>query len=235
MSNSRSGVSSLPAPPRAAALAAGIIFILSSLLVRPAPALQSQSIDPGNRIAIEEGGDLRIEGSAGIVDYTCRARRLSGRGDIENRQIPRQNLRETDAVRIIVSIPVRSLECGKRAMNRDMYEALKADEHPSIIYRLLEAKVSDSVEPGPDGWLTILSRGVLEIAGVRDTTEVSVRGRMLNEDRFQVRGSKLLRMDTFEVTPPSALMGLIRADNRITVHFDVTVRLGDSSTGNGES
>ncbi len=232
MSDSRSGVSL--SPLRAAALAAGMILILSSLLIRPASAQQIPSASPEKRIAIEEGGELRIEGSAGIVDYTCKARQLSGSGDIENRLIPQENLREADAVRITVTIPVRSLECGKRAMNRDMYEALKADEHPSIIYRLLEATVSDTAAAAsPDEWMPIRSRGVLEIAGKQDTTEVTVRGRLLNEDRFQVRGSKPLRMDTFDITPPSALMGLIRADNRITVHFDVTVRLGDSDTGNG--
>lgn len=217
---------SMPSPLQAAAMAAGITLILSSLLVRPAPAQQTTNAGLENRIAIEEGGDLRIEGSAGIVDYTCRARQLSGSGAIENRRIPRDNLQEADAVRITVSIPVESLECGKRAMNRDMYEALKAGGHPSIVYRLLEATVSDTVAAGsPDEWMTIRSRGILEIAGKQDTTEVTVRGRLLNEDRFRVRGSKPLRMDTFDVTPPSALMGLIRADNRLEVHFDVTVRL----------
>jgi hypothetical protein len=34
-------------------------------------------------------------------------------------------------------------------------------------------------------------------------------------------------MDTFEIKPPSAMFGLIRADKDLRVHFDVTVTLGE--------
>lgn len=203
---------------------------------------QSQvQFNPAGVIEIQEGGELWIEGSASIVDYTCRAEELSGNGNIENITEPEENVRGHGAVAISVSVPVRSLECGKRAMNKDMYEALKSKKFPNINYRLLEAVIetqrdiagNDYPEDTNDNgdtdanWMNIKTTGILEIAGVKDTTIVHVKGQLLDESRFQVKGSKEIDMRTFDVKPPTALMGLIKASNELTVHFNVTVHLKD--------
>ncbi|MDZ7772753.1 MAG: YceI family protein [Balneolaceae bacterium] len=190
---------------------------------------QQSGLGASGNIEIEEGGAVWIEGSASVVDYTCRAQRLSGEATV--------NLQEgaggEEDVEITVSVPVRTLQCGKKAMNRDMYEALKSERFPLIRYRLLEADVADTLSVGTESpagegegtWFSIRARGVLTIAGMSDTTETTVRGLQLDENRFRVKGSRELHMDTFGITPPSALMGLIRADKRLTVHFNLTVRL----------
>lgn len=212
---------------------------------------------PSGAIEIEQGGELWIEGSASVVDYTCEAEELSGNGNIENTTRPEENVNGHGDVSIAVSIPVKTLECGKRAMNKDMYNALKADKFRSIHYRLLEAVRVDQDSPeaisaspmstnghrGPNGsngngnsfagaedegqWMDIKTTGILEIAGVQDTTVVYVKGKLVSGNRFQVRGSKHINMDTYNIKPPTALMGLIKASKDLTVHFNVTVRLKD--------
>lgn len=159
------------------------------------------------------------------MDYTCRAQKLSGAGTIQNTKDPRRNVQEEGSVQIAVSLPVRSLDCGKRAMNRDMYDALRAESHPAIRYRLLEARLSGAAADEPEEWMRIRTRGIMEIAGVSDTTVIRVQGRVLDENRFRVRGSMEIYMDTYNIKPPTALLGLIRADKHLLVHFDVTVQL----------
>lgn len=209
-----------------------ILFGLWAMLAVPAGA---QISSPGS-IEIEEGGRVWIEGSASVVNYTCRAERLSGNGTVDNIQYPEQSVTDGGSVVIEVSIPVKALECGKRAMNRDMYEALKAERYESIYYRLLSATLNESnieltngngAPQQGDGWMQIRTRGILEIAGVTDTTTVDVEGKLLSADRFRVRGSKQVDMRAHDVTPPTALMGLIKASSEITVHFDVTVKLNN--------
>lgn len=215
---------------------------------RSQPILQSQKqtqiqYNPSGEIEIEKGGKLWIEGSASIVDYTCNAEQLAGNGNIENVSESEKNKKAHGDVTITVSVPVRTLECGKRGMNKDMYEALKSKKNPNINYRLLEAvrveegefdnnqdrSDSDQNADGESGadWMNIKTTGILEIAGVQDTTIVYVKGQVLDESRFRVKGSKQIDMKTFNVKPPTALMGLIKADNELTVHFNVTVRLRD--------
>lgn len=183
---------------------------------------------PQGAIEIEPGGKLWIEGSASIVNYSCEAEHLSGNGNIENTENPQENVKGHGAVSVSVEVPVHSLECGKRGMNKDMYEALKADQFKNISYQLLTADLSDSLSTISDEegeWMNIKTIGILEIAGVKDTTEVYVKGRVLGEERFRVKGNKQINMKTYNIKPPTALLGLIKASNDLTVYFDVTVRL----------
>lgn len=186
---------------------------------------------PGN-ISIEKGGQIWIEGTAGPVDFRCRAEQLSGRGEIENVKQPKTTITEDGKINISVSLPVKSLNCGKRAMNKDMYSALKAQQFPTISYKILDAfLISQDNDSLPKGnrWMNIRTRGVMEIAGVADTTDVTVEGKIIEENKFHVKGCKDIHMDTYNIDPPSKMFGLIRASKNLTVYFNVVVTLQDTT------
>jgi hypothetical protein len=206
------------------------LFILITAINISLSGAQSLS---GN-LQIEEGGQLWIEGSAGIVNFKCEAEQLSGAGNIENTEHPEATVQGQGDVSIAISLPVESLNCGKRAMNNDMYDALKSDNFPSIRYQLIDASLANEVglESDVSEWLNIRTHGIMEIAGVKDTTLFSVRGKMLSDDRFQVKGSKNIHMDTYDIKPPSKMLGLIKADKNLMVHFDVVVKLINTPSTN---
>jgi len=202
-----------------------LLSILLLLLFTPQTS-GAQTI-PGN-ITLDEGGRIWIEGTAGPVNFSCRAKQLSGQGEINNRTAPELSVQQKGEVRITLSLPVKSLDCGKKAMNQDMYEALKAEQFPSISYQLLEASQIDKATASADtleNWITIETRGIMEIAGIQDTVSVVTHGKILDGNRFQVKGSKPIHMDTFNIKPPSKMFGLIRVNKNLSVHFDVTVSL----------
>ncbi len=208
-----------------------LTFVLLGSAVTPEEG-GTQSLS--DNITIKEGGDIWIEGTAGPVDFTCRAEKLSGHGKIENEREPTSTVTGNGKINISVSLPVKSLNCGKRAMNNDMFGALKAEKFPVINYRLLEASLAEGDPDMPadgaqQGWMNIRTRGIMEIAGVQDTTTVLVRGKRLNQNQFRVKGSKRIHMDTYNIDPPSKMFGLIRANKELTVHFDVTVTLNNKT------
>ncbi|WP_372633353.1 hypothetical protein [Fodinibius sp.] len=206
-------------------------MILLVVLIIPSRG-DAQSL-PG-AISIDEGGELWIEGTAGPVDFSCHAEELSGQGNIKNTTDPASTVTGEGQVAIAVSLPVASLDCGKRKMNRDMYEALKQEQFPVIRYRLLNASLAEEPEDsvaGGDKWMSIRTRGVMEIAGVRDTTTFLVQGRIHDNNKFHVKGRKEVHMDTYDIEPPSTMFGLIRAKKTLMVFFDVTVTLRDGKDG----
>lgn len=205
------------------------LLLLSLIaILGTAPRNGAQSI-PGH-ITIEKGGRVWIEGSAGMINYSCKAEALSGAGQIENTENPQATVNGEGDVNISVTLPVKALDCGKRAMNKDMYEALKSDSYPNIQYQLLDAELANTPQPdSTDSWMNIRTRGIMEIAGVQDTTGFMVQGKILSNQRFQVKGQKQINMDTYHIKPPSAMFGLIRADKNLSVHFDVTVHLQEQS------
>ena len=203
-----------------------LVVILGILLAGPSLSGAQSSSIPGN-ITIEEGGKVWIDGSAGPVNFQCNAERLSGAGEIENSSNPQATVQGNGQVTISVKLPVKALNCGKRAMNKDMYEALKSERFPTIHYKLLDAHLVDEPLDSTNQWMKIRTRGIMEIAGVEDTTSFDVQGKLLSNNRFQVKGSKNIHMDTFRIDPPRAMFGLIKANEKLIVHFNVTVNLAN--------
>lgn len=180
-----------------------------------------------DNVTIEKGGKVWIEGNAGMISFQCNAENLSGVGKINNTNNSLSSIEEEDReIEISVSLPVEALSCGKRAMDEDMYEALKSDSYPSISYKLLSAQLAEANSDTTE-WMNIHTRGIMEIAGVRDTTSFVVQGKSMNNNRFQVKGSKKIHMDTYNIERPTAMLGLVKASKDLSVHFDVTVQLED--------
>ncbi|MEX0886377.1 MAG: YceI family protein [Phycisphaeraceae bacterium] len=135
------------------------------------------------------------------------------------------DLRREHTPRASLNVRIDSLGCGNAAMERDMHDALKADEHPEIRYELDEvADVQWSLgDDGERGVFVVDTLGRLSLAGHTETIEMQVRVERVGPGRYTLLGRKQIDMKTFGIEPPSALFGLIRADPQVTVVFDLVV------------
>lgn len=65
--------------------------------------------------------------------------------------------------------------------------------------------------------------GTLEIAGVRHVVVVPARIHKLSPSSYRATGSISFRMTEYGVKPPVALFGMIKARDKVTVFFDLTL------------
>ncbi len=177
-------------------------------------ALNAQSLE---RVVVQEGSRLWIEGASTVNEWTCAAGSLQGRAIVATEEVVREAAVEPSAR---LAVPVKSFECGRERMNNDFARALRASQYPEIQYQLTDAQVLDE-ESTTDGWIRLNVRGELSIAGTTRTIETVAMGRRLQNGQFQVRGSKELTMTSFGIRPPVALLGLVKAHDEIEVHFDL--------------
>lgn len=178
-------------------------------------------------IRLEDQSRLWIEGVTNINTYQCTADTIAGFGRLDETERPSDTVEGHGSVTIDVKIPVYELDCGKKAMNKDMYEALKAGSYPQIHYQLKEAEFIENVFEDGAEWMRIMSRGIINVAGVEKEVNIPVLGKVLDNNRFHVKGEKELMMTEFDIQPPTALLGLIKAKNNITIKFDVIVTLDE--------
>jgi polyisoprenoid-binding protein YceI len=96
-----------------------------------------------------------------------------------------------------------------------MHKALKVKDHPEITFRLARME-------GAPGALQAF--GTLQIAGVeREVTlplKTAVKGNALS-----VTGELVVLMTDYGIPPPKAMLGMVKADPKITVTFDVLLAL----------
>jgi hypothetical protein len=120
-----------------------------------------------------------------------------------------------------LSIPIATLRCsGGRPMERDMTHALKADRFASIEFRL--DGTHGAIEHDLDQHLyRVTVSGRLSLAGVTRELTVSVIAERLSPARFRLRAELPVRMTDFSITPPSAVFGMIKANDALVVRLDV--------------
>lgn len=186
----------------------------------------------------EDDSRVWIEGTSTVNDFTCSTQQIEGHAQLtlessstaspSSDTTRAQNAVPTastdpsaDTPTILARVPVRALDCGKRRQNRDLYEAMKASNHPEIQYEIVQANVMAPPDSSRDHYV-LEAIGNLTIAGETRTVRLTLQGRRLGDGRVHAQGTLPIQMTQFNVDPPTAMLGLIRVRDEITVHFNVT-------------
>jgi hypothetical protein len=121
-------------------------------------------------------------------------------------------------------IPVTSFRCGNRIMEGDMRRALKAGVHPSVefTFRGLQGGIRHDLD---SGLYHARISGDLSLAGRTRTIDVAVSAERVSRSSFRIRAVLPLQMSDFDVTPPAARYGAIRARDALTVSFDLMLEI----------
>jgi hypothetical protein len=130
-----------------------------------------------------------------------------------------------------LSVPVASLQGSSRGMNRDMHSALKSEQYPLIQYRLEKVQDAQASQDPATGKPQILLQvtGALSVAGVERMLVTALSIRRDAGQNYLVHAQTPIQMTDFGVTPPAALLGLVRAQNSMSVIFDLDFVLTNNS------
>lgn len=112
------------------------------------------------------------------------------------------------------STPAESLKSDRSAMDKNAYKALKTKESATISYVLTSAIM------GQDNNITC--KGKLSIAGVTQNADLVAVVKVNADKSLSVKGTKKLSMKTFNMDPPTFMMGAVKTGNDVTLAFDIT-------------
>jgi YceI-like protein len=168
--------------------------------------------------ALALGGTISIAGTSNIHAYTASTRavrvtrvqlasRVAGPGFWADVVTP-GGLEAFD-----IAVAAATLSSPKEGVDKNMHKALKVTEHEDITFHLrrLEAR------PGPAGSLRGI--GLLQIAGVEREVALTLTTERRGET-LAVHGEVDILMTDFGITPPKALMGMLKTDPTVTITFD---------------
>lgn len=164
---------------------------------------------------------ITISGTSNIHAYTAsttvvRVRRAQLAGAPEGADLWANALTPGGVEAFEVTIPAATLTSPREGLDTNMHKALRVSEHPDIVFRLLRFEPRE----GPAGSLRGI--GVLKIAGV--VREVALDITTARKDStLSVRGQVQLLMTDFGVTPPVAMLGMLKTDPKVTVTFETVL------------
>lgn len=112
-----------------------------------------------------------------------------------------------------VTIPVKSIKSGKSAMDKNTYNALKADKYANIEFVLKSVRIEGS---------KIYCTGTLTIAGTTKTISIPVNY-TANGSQITVKGSYKMKMTDFKIDPPTAMFGTIYTGDEVELKFNIVL------------
>lgn len=159
---------------------------------------------------------LWIEGSSNVNKFQCSAARY-------NTQV--QSPTKDTTVEVEVDVAVEGFDCGKRRMNRDLYETLLSNRHPFISF---EYKSTESMTYSDEtDTYDLIVNGTLTVAGHTNTISFPLTAELYGDGTIRAKGQTELKMTAYNVDPPSALLGLVRVNDELTVHFELIASLNN--------
>ena len=160
---------------------------------------------------------VSIAGTSNIHAYTAssaaaRIVRLQLASGVLGPNVWEQVLKPSALEALEISIPAATLSSPKEGLDKNMHKALKVTEHPDITFRLSRLE-------GAEASGAIRGVGILKIAGVEREVTLALKTQR-TEANFTVTGEVQLLMTDFGITPPKAMMGMLKTDPKVTVTFE---------------
>lgn len=172
----------------------------------------------GIQLTLESGHEMVIDGTSNIRDWDASAKTI--KPTFVMKEFDMNNLSSLSAEHfetLELSIPVNDIEAGSGKLTSNIHKYLKGKDHPNITFNLTSI---DSVTVNGNS-ATINASGVINAAGIDNETSMTVNATFENGS-VTFSGTQPLLMTDFNIDPPTALFGTIRAKDEIDIIYSLT-------------
>ena len=191
-----------------------------------------------------DSSDLWLSGTSTLHRWECKAKEVQGAlltnisGDrlrekvtaYLNGEIPQAE--DGSEMQVWLEVRPADLDCDNARMHRDLNRAVRADEYPEIKYWYTGIESAPTIVLGDSGpELKVEVSGDLFLAGETRKVAHTATIRLIEPAVVEVEGVLELDMRDFDIDPPTALLGLIRAHPELKVRYRFEVPLKDRSNG----
>lgn len=115
----------------------------------------------------------------------------------------------------ILKISVESIKSTKgKMMDNKTHDAFNSEKFPFIIFTLRSEKINTLTS-------TVDLKGTLEMAGTTNPVDLVASYKILPGGDLQITGDKKVKMTEFNMEPPKAMMGTIKAGDEVTISFNI--------------
>jgi polyisoprenoid-binding protein YceI len=164
---------------------------------------------------------MQIQGTSTLHDWTCNVTKVDGAIEMDSKVLAKGIWSENSKIKTLkVSVPVESIKSPRgAAMEKKLYNALKSEKFPLIVFTLNNIKST----PSKTGSTQLEATGTLNVAGVEKPVSLFVNATFNAEKNLSFAGSYSMNMKDFDVEPPSAMFGQIVSGEKVTISFNVQV------------
>jgi hypothetical protein len=174
---------------------------------------------------------MRVEGTSNIHDWQVQGKLIAGYVEA-GPNFPTEPGKEVKPGKVEAKaeayVPVRSLVSVEKdgspystKMDDIMYEKLKAQEFPKVIFRLTELVLKEAPK-AKDQPYVFDAKGELAVAGVTNAISMPVNITPMADGKIHLAGTVGVKMTNFKIDPPApkVALGLIKTGDDVKIIFE---------------
>lgn len=177
-------------------------------------SLSIQAVSPVTYSA--SGHQIRINGNSNVQRWSAEVPRATAVGDFVV-----NNGRLEAISRLTVEVDATAIRGSEgNIMTEKIHESLKVQQNPRIVFRF--SGMDNISQTGNE--FTVTASGNLTVAGVSRPVELVATGRVMPNGDIQISGVEEMKMTTWNIQPPRAMLGALRTTDDISVNFSLTLK-----------
>ncbi|MEX0660977.1 MAG: YceI family protein [Balneolaceae bacterium] len=177
--------------------------------------------DQDIQLNLQPDHEMKIDGDANVRSWDAEVKTINADFVMRAFDINDLSSLTSDHFKTMeLTIPVNDIESDSGRLTRNLQGYLKGDDHPQITFTLNNI---NNVEVNGNS-ATITADGTINAAGVDHNTTMTVNA-TFNGNSVTFSGEQELLMTDFNIDPPTAVMGTIRARDEIRIPYTLTFSL----------
>jgi len=169
-------------------------------------------------LSLEQGHEMKIDGTSNVRDWDADINTINATFVLSEFDLSDLSSLTADHFKTMeLSIPVEDIESDSGRLTRNLQGYLKVDDHPNITFKMNEIEGVEINGNSAD----ITAKGVINAAGVDYETTMNVTA-TVNDGKITISGTQELLMTDFDIEPPTAMLGSIRARDEISIIYSLT-------------
>lgn len=200
-------------------LLAILFFVQSSFIFtteEPAPLYTT--------FQIQSSSSLEVNGKTNVNSFCCTSKEYFKKGQLKYKLDQKSAIIHFEDTEL--KIAIKQLDCGAKAINKDLHKALQADDYPKItidlkdVFNLECNDLSDC-----DRWVDFEAVTDITIVCTSRSVLIPLQAIKVDDNSYRVIGATTIQLCDFGIEPPTALMGLIKVKDILEIKFDLFVDL----------
>lgn len=195
------------------------MYIKSIITTLAAFLLISGSLFAQDRTLTVQGTpQMKIDGDSNVRSWDADITSMNATLVLQNvEELSLENLTPESFKNMEITIPVEGIDSGSRGLTNNIHKYLKGKDYPNITFKL--DRITDIVRE--NGTALVTAEGVINAAGKDNMVTMTVTASMNDDGSINFSGEQDLLMTSFDIDPPTAVLGTVRARDEFQIIYNV--------------
>jgi polyisoprenoid-binding protein YceI len=179
------------------------VLFVANLLLAVSFASNAQTLKINPKLS-----SITILGTTNVHDYETKVTQI-------NAEVVLSGSNQVQSM--VLSIPVKSIKSKEKLMDTKTYEAFNSETYPTISFKMTEVNSFQLTNTD----VLVAVTGNLTMNGTTKKITLKPAGKVLKSGVYEFKGALALKMTDFKMKPPTAMMGMMKVGDGITLKYSV--------------